>query len=67
MSRPRNISQKKPTKMWKNDKKLSSLSSIKAAFEIVREDESISTDIKEILQHWHKNISNVLSCLREKP
>ena len=39
----------------------------RAVLEIVREDESISTDIKEILQRWHKDISNLFSGLRDNP
>ena len=56
-----------PTEMWKKYKQLSGPSSTRAALEIVREDESISTDIKEILQRWHKDISNLFSGLRDNP
>ena len=39
----------------------------KAALEIVRQDKSISRDIKEILERWHNDISNLFSGIRENP
>ena len=56
-----------PIEMWNIFKKLSSPPSTRAALEIVREDETISTDMKEILQRWHKDISSLFSGLRENP
>ena len=38
-----------------------------STLEIVREDKLISTDIKEILQRWHSDISKLFSGLRENP
>ena len=35
--------------------------------EIVREDNTISTDIKEILERWHLDISKLFAGLRENP
>ena len=54
-----------PTKMWDMLSKLSNPPSSKVVLEIIREDETISTDIEEILQRWHKDISNLFSGLRE--
>ena len=56
-----------PNQMWAKLKKLSNPPSTRAALEIVREDKSISTDIKEILQRWHADISKLFSGLRENP
>ena len=54
-----------PIKMWDMLNKLSNPPSAKAVLEIIREDESVSTDIGEILLRWHKDISNLFSGLRE--
>ena len=56
-----------PTEMWEKLKKLNNPPSSKVVLEIVRDDESISTDIKEILQRWHKDISGLFSGLRDNP
>ena len=56
-----------PTEMWDKLKKLSNPPSSKVVLEIVRDDETISTDIKEILTRWHKDISGLFSGLRENP
>ena len=56
-----------PNEMWAKLKKLSNPPSARAALEIVREDKSISTDIKEILKRWHTDISKLFSGLRENP
>ena len=48
-------------------KQLSNLPSTRAALEIVREDKSISNDIQEILQRWHKDIAHLFSGLRDNP
>ena len=50
--------------MWK---KLSNPPSTRAALEILREDKSISNDVQEVLQRWHKDISILFSGLRETP
>ena len=56
-----------PTDMWSSLKKLSNPPSSRAALEIVREDETISKDIKEVLERWLKDISNLFSGVRENP
>ena len=56
-----------PNEMWAKLKKLSNPPSARAALEIVREDKSISTDIKQILKRWHTDISKLFSGLRENP
>ena len=53
--------------MWATLKKLNNPPSSKAALEIVRQDKSISRDIKEILERWHNDISNLFSGIRENP
>ena len=62
-----NLAKTSPNKMWAKLKKLSNPPSTKAALEIVREDGSISTDMKEILNRWHGDISRLFSGLRENP
>ena len=42
-------------------------STARAALEIVREDETISRDLKEILERWFKDIASLFSGLREDP
>ena len=53
--------------MWKQLKSLAEPKSSKVVMEIIREDKSISTDIKEILSRWHKDISGLFSGVRENP
>ena len=52
--------------IWEKIKKLNSPPS-RPPLEIVREDETISTDVKEILERWHHDISRLFSGLRENP
>ena len=53
--------------MWEKLKKLGDPPSSKVVLEIIREDESISTDIQEILTRWHTDISKLFSGLRDNP
>ena len=53
--------------MWAKLKKLSNPTSTKAVLEIVRADETISNDKKEVLKRWHTDISNLFSGLRNNP
>ena len=53
--------------MWAKLRNLCNPPSTRAALQIVREDESISSDVKEVLARWHKDISNLFSGLRENP
>jgi len=53
--------------MWASLKKLNDPVSTKAALEIVREDGSISRDIKEVLVRWFKDISGLFTGLKEHP
>ena len=41
--------------------------SSRAALEIVRADETISRDIKEVLERWHLDISRLFSSIRDNP
>ena len=56
-----------PTDMWSSLKKLNNPPSSKAALEIVRADDSISHDLKEILERWLQDISNLFSGVHENP
>ena len=62
-----NLAKSNPNEMWAQLKKLSNPPNTRAALEIVREDKSISTDIREILARWHKDIGMLFSGLRENP
>jgi hypothetical protein len=53
--------------MWSSLKKLSNPPSSRAALEIVRADETISRDLKEILERWLTDISKLFSGVRENP
>ena len=57
----------RPADMWKKLKQLNNPPTARAALEIVREDETISRDLKEILERWFKDISSLFSGLREDP
>ena len=60
-----NLASKDPNEMWKKLKALSEPKSSKAVLEIIKNDGSISTDIKDVLSRWHKDISDLFSGLRE--
>ena len=49
----------KPAAMWEQLKRLDNPKTAKAALEIVREDKTISRDLKEILERWFKYISKL--------
>ena len=53
--------------MWAKLKKLNNPPSSKVVLEIVREDGTISNDIKEILKRWHNDIGRLFSGLRNNP
>ena len=59
--------QSDPNEMWSKLKKLSNPPSSKAVLEIVREDGTISNDVKEVLKRWHEDIGKLFSGLRENP
>ena len=54
-----------PAEMWASLKRLNNSPNVKAALEIVREDGTISTDTKEILERWFKDISGLFSGIQE--
>ena len=56
-----------PTEMWAKLKKLADPMNSKVAMEIVREDGTISQDVKEVLGRWHRDISQLFSGIREEP
>ena len=62
-----NCADKDPSEMWKILKSLSEPKSNRVIMEIVNNDETISTDIKEILERWHSDISGLFSGLRDDP
>ena len=53
--------------MWEKLRKLAEPVSNRVAMEIVREDGTISSDIREVLERWHRDISNLFSGIRNDP
>ena len=53
--------------MWSSLKKLNNPPSSRAALEIVRADDTISHDLKEILERWLLDISKLFSGLNDNP
>ena len=53
--------------MWEQLKQLDNPPTTRAALEIVRGDDTISRDLKEILERWFNDISQLFSGLREDP
>ena len=53
--------------IWAKLKKLGDPPSTRAALEIVRANETISRDIKEVLERWHLDISRLFSGIRDNP
>ena len=62
-----NSAKSRPADMWKKLNQLNSPPTARAALEIIREDKTISRDLKEILERWFKDISSLFSGLREDP
>ena len=60
------LASKNSTDIWIKIKKLNSPPT-RPPLEIVKEDNTISSDIKEILERWHSDISRLFSGLRENP
>ena len=56
-----------PNIMWQKLKSLSEPKSIKATFQIIREDGTISSDVKEVLFKWYEDFSECFAGLREDP
>ena len=63
----KDAAERDPNEMWKQIKSLSEPKSSRVILEIIRQDKSISTDIKEILERWHSDISGLFSGFRENP
>ena len=57
----------RPASMWAQLKRLDNPPTARAALEIVREDDSISRDLKEILERWLNVISKLFSGLNDNP
>ena len=53
--------------MWASLKRLNDPPKIKTALEIVREDNIVSKDIKEVLSRWFKDISTLFSGMKNDP
>ena len=56
-----------PTKMWSSLKKLNNPPSSRAVLEIIREDNTISRDVKEVLERWLIDISKLFSGVKNDP
>ena len=67
MSELHNFAEFNPNEMWKQLKKLGNDKPPKAILEVIRADESISSDTKEILKQWYTDISKLYSGVREDP
>ena len=61
-----NLATENDPNIWDKIRKLNSPPT-RPPLEIVREDETISNDLKEILERWHHDISRLFSGLRENP
>ena len=53
--------------MWAKIRRFCDPPSTRTALEVVREDGTISTDLREILMKWHKDISRLFSGIRDNP
>ena len=53
--------------MWASLKSLNNHPTARAALEIIREDKSVSRDMREILERWYRDISGLFSGLQENP
>ena len=56
-----------PAAMWATLNKLKDPPNVKAALEIVKEDGSISHDLKEVLNRWFTDISGLFSEVKNNP
>ena len=56
-----------PTKMWSNLKKLNNPPSSRAVLEIIRNDNTLSRDVKEVLERWFIDISKLFSRIKDNP
>ena len=54
-------------KIWEKLKSLNNPVKPRAALEIVRSDNTISRDIKEVLERWHNDIAKLFSGVKENP
>ena len=61
------LSKNDPREMWAYLKRLGNPPVSRAALQIVKDDGSISSDVKEVLERWHKDISTLFSGLRQNP
>ena len=53
--------------MWKKINALSEPASKRVNIEIINDDNTISKDVKIVLNRWYKDISRLYSGLRESP
>ena len=56
-----------PADMWAKLKKLGEPVNNKVAMEIVRQDGTISRDVVEVLERWHRDIAQLFSGIRQDP
>ena len=56
-----------PNEMWKKIKRLGDNKTSKAVLEIIKQDQTISSDVTEVLQRWYKDISKLFSDVKENP
>ena len=56
-----------PNEVWKRINQLTERKQTKVILEIIREDKTISNDLKEVLQKWHLDFSKSFSGLKDNP
>ena len=63
-----NLANKKDkTDMWSTLKRLNNPTPPRVVLEIVRADNTISNDLKEIIERWHADISKLFSGIKDNP
>ena len=56
-----------PAEMWKRLKALSDHKPTHVLLEVIRDDETISKDIKDVLEKWHKDFSECFKGIKDDP
>ena len=62
-----NLASSNSAEMWKKINALSEPKSSKVIMEIIREDGKISSDVKDVLTRWYKDISGLFAGAKESP
>ena len=62
-----NLASSNSAEMWKKINALSEPKSSKVVMEIIREDGTISGDVKDVLTRWYTDISGLFAGAKESP